>query len=104
MAIEYIDIQERPSVDVSFHTPNATVLQEKIAANKVYTDSGNILYTVTTLSENELIKTRRRGFKDQAALDAWLADPDVTYNWDARDAYNTANGITMTTSIEENDR
>ena len=101
MKIEYTDIQVRPSLDVSFHTPNETILEEKKLANKVHSDSGNLLYVISTLSDDNLTKTRRRGFKEQAALDAWLADPDVTNNWDNRDAYNTANGITMTTSTQE---
>ena len=46
------------------------------------------------VSDDELTRTNTRTFTDQAAFDAFMAEPDAIAFFEARDNYNTANGIT----------
>jgi len=71
-----------------------------ISKNTVFEDT--IIRTFAeelVISGDELTRTNTRTFTDQEAFDAFMAEPDVIAFFEARDNYNTANGITSTTVI-----
>jgi len=71
-----------------------------ISKNTVFEDT--IIRTFAeelVISGDELTRTNTRTFTDQEAFDAFMAEPDVIAFFEARDNYNSANGITSTTVI-----
>jgi hypothetical protein len=98
--IRVTTIQVRPSIDVPFF---GAAHPEAVAAVMMYLATvPGYLSTESSMSVDHLTQTTFVDFVDQAALDTHRASfqAGLTASWnDARRAYNTANGIVLTSSV-----
>lgn len=96
MAIRVTSVTERPNTNVEFWSFDAAA---RAHLKTTFKDTGKILSRTSTTSENGLVKTVVRTFVDRAAFDEFKNDPVRIAAVASRDAYNTANGITSSSSI-----
>jgi quinol monooxygenase YgiN len=85
-------INHRPSTLVSFYTPT----DEYIAYfQTAYRETGLVLFDSRSLSEDLLTLTIDTVWRDEDALNQYLADPVVQEMIALRDAYLAENGIVV---------
>jgi hypothetical protein len=100
MSYKVTNVFTRPNTDVVFHVSN--VSDEYI--NHVmenYKNVGKVFDITTDVSPNGLMLTISWVWASQAEHDAFNIDPIAVSQRNSRDAYNQANGITMTTTVTE---
>ena len=88
-------VDVRPSTSVAFHAWLGVI--SHISQNF----TGKVLSRSTEVSTDLLSMTHTMIFADQSAKTAWETDPAVASKAAERQAYNSANGITETSSTVE---
>jgi len=83
-------INQRPSTLVSFYTPTEAYIEH---FQRAYRETGLVLFDSRNLSEDLLTLTIDTVWRDEAALNEYLADPVVQEMIALRDAYLAENGI-----------
>jgi len=87
----------------SLSDDNNTIIQSLKTLVNVYKTNRLIIIetpiATTVVSEDGLTRTNTRTFTDQEAFDAFMAEPAVIAFFEARNNYNTDNGITSTIVI-----
>ncbi len=85
----------RSNTSTAFYKPDdATIIHNR----NVYTNGSvaKLLGMSSEISPDRLTLVVKNTFVDQASYNAWAADSVNVANRSALDAYNAANGITMT--------
>lgn len=97
MAIRVTSVSVRPNATVAFWKFDQAT-KDHLKAE--FADTGKLVEKSTDLNETGLVKTVVRTFVNQAAWDEFKADSMRITAMASRDAYNAANGISLTNAVE----
>jgi hypothetical protein len=96
MPIRVTTVSTRPNTNVAFWSFDA---ETRAHLKAEFKDTGKLLSKTTETSADGLTRTVVRTFANKAALDEYKADPARAGAVESRDAYNTSNGTTTTTTV-----
>lgn len=100
MSYQVTNTFTRPNDSVNFHITNITDSYIQYVLQN-YKNTNKIINVSSDLSGDNLILTAVWLWSNQAEFDAFQQDPVAVQQRAERDAWNTANGITMTQTAVE---
>lgn len=100
MSYKVTNVFTRPSTDVVFHVSNVSDSYINHVVEN-YKNVGKVTNITTDVSPNGLQLTVTWTWANQNEFNAFNVDPIAVSQRNDRDAYNQANGITMTTAVTE---
>lgn len=103
MSTTYTQVFVRPSADVSLYQITDPAIQKQRTDYVIGLKLNGTIIDENTVSDDQLTLTFNRIFKDQTSYESYISNTIITQSWPARDAYNKANGITLTESVVENE-
>jgi hypothetical protein len=100
MSYQVTNTFTRPTMGVNFHLSNITDTYIQYVITN-YKSTNKILDLTSNISEDGLTLTAVWTWANQAEYDAWTQDSVAIQQRQERDAWNEANGITMTQTAVE---